>query len=120
MRTLGLKAAAAQLANHCSLKLRESGRIVLTLSEQHQGLRTPNAEQRLMKALEGCLGAPLRVEIEIGSPVAETPAQAGERRVADRQREAEASIAGDPAICELCETFGGQIVPGSVRPAGVE
>ena len=120
VQALGLTGAAAQLARHCSLKSRSEGAVVLLLSAQHAGLKTANAVKKLTAALENRFGSPLRVTIETGQPDVETPAQVAARRAAERQRAAEAAIASDPLVNEICETFGGQIVPGSVRPVGGE
>ncbi|MDX9767527.1 MAG: DNA polymerase III subunit gamma/tau [Ectothiorhodospiraceae bacterium] len=113
---LGLKGMPAALAENCAVRHFGQDELCLTLSRQHEGLRTPNAEKRLLEALRERLGDGLRLTVELDEPQTETPAQAAKRQERERQREAEMAIENDDVARALRETFGAEVVPGSVRP----
>jgi len=113
---LGLRAMARSLATNCSLKAIEGGRVTLMLARAQESLRTRSVEERIEKALSDHFGEPLKLVIEIVDHVEDTPAQAVERGVAERQQAAEQSIAEDSVARALRETFGAELIPGSVKP----
>ncbi|GAC1624962.1 MAG: hypothetical protein NVS9B10_11450 [Nevskia sp.] len=55
------------------------------------------------------------VEVGAGGELL-SPAGADERRVLDRQREAEAAIESDPNVRSFIEAFGASVRPNSVQP----
>ena len=73
------------------------------------------AVDKLQAALREQLGRPIELRIEIGQVRDSAHLRASAAR-AQRQRDAEASIATDPLVRELVDEHGAQIVPGSIRP----
>lgn len=71
--------------------------------------------ERLQQTLAEHLGTDVRVQCEIGA-VADTAAAADALARAGRQREAEATIQGDPFVQGLLREFGGTILEGSIQP----
>jgi DNA polymerase-3 subunit gamma/tau len=55
--------------------------------------------------------------VEIG-PVTDSPARRIAAAQAERQRQAEQIILGDPFVQAMMRDFGAKIVPGSIKPAG--
>jgi len=113
---LGLRAMARSLAANCSLRAIEDGRVVLALARSQESLRTKSVEARIEKALCEHFGEALKLVIEVVDQVDDTPAQAVERGQAERQQAAERSIEEDSVARALRETFGAELIPGSVRP----
>ncbi len=116
VQALGLRAMALTLASNCALKYHRDGHVYLVLGKQHEGLRTKNAEQRLEKALGEYYGETIKLTIEIDQPQRETPAQAVQRGQEERQQAAEQAIETDRVTQALKETFGAEVVPGSIKP----
>ncbi|MEA3410306.1 MAG: DNA polymerase III subunit gamma/tau [Pseudomonadota bacterium] len=116
MTRLGLKGVAYALASNCSAAGREGDVFRLVLEEQHSGLRTVNAEQRLGQALRDCLGESVRLRIETGTHGSDTPAEVARRDQAARQQSAVQSVEEDPLVKGLQASFGARIVPDSIEP----
>lgn len=113
---LNLKGREAELAANCEIKSWKGDDLTLVLSEQRAQLYSPAPEERLSKALSEYSGRPVRLKIEIGVPVAETPAQAVARAADERQQAAVKSIEEDSLVKALKEKFGAEVVVDSVRP----
>ncbi len=113
---LGVGGIASQLAHNCALVGCTDGRLILSLDPAAEQLRSAGTEQRLREALEGVLGGPLKIEIEVSNPEQETPAQRRVREQAERQRAAVQSMDDDPVVLRLREQLDAHWVPGSVEP----
>jgi DNA polymerase III subunit gamma/tau len=113
---LGLAGPALNLANHCALGRMTADELVLTLAPRHEAMKSAASERRLVEAVKRHLGEHMRVRLEIGKSVAETPAQSMERASAERQQAAEEAIAADELTVRLGEAFEARLVPGSVKP----
>jgi DNA polymerase III subunit gamma/tau len=113
---LGLAGPALNLANHCALGRITGDELVLTLAPRHEPMKSAASERRLVEAVKRHLGEHMQVRLEIGEPVAETPAQSSERASVERQQAAEEAIAADELTARLGETFDARLVPGSVKP----
>lgn len=111
--TLPLKGLAQQLAFQSELH-RVVGR-TLHLRVPVAAIAENNVAERLQAALVEHFGVEVRVQCEIGA-VTHTAAAVDAAARAERQREAESTIDGDPFVQGLLREFGGQIVPGSVQP----
>jgi DNA polymerase-3 subunit gamma/tau len=111
--TLPLKGLAQQLAFQSELH-RVVGR-TLHLRVPVAAIAENNVAERLQAALVEQFGVEVRVQCEIGA-VTHTAAAVDAAARAERQREAESTIDGDPFVQGLLREFGGQIVPGSVQP----
>jgi DNA polymerase-3 subunit gamma/tau len=114
--SLGLKGAAQQLAANCVFVRREGATLHLEVSRDHQQMIIPQAQGRLEEALSRHYGEPHKVRIQVGQGALATPAKLDEQREADKLAAARDAIAADPAMRELCETFGTQVNPELVKP----
>lgn len=110
---LPLKGLAQQLAFQSELH-RVVGR-TLHLRVPVAAIAENAVAERLQAALTEKFGAEVRVQCEVGA-VTHTAAAVDAAARAERQREAEATIDGDPFVQGLLREFGGQIVPGSIQP----
>ncbi|RJG01712.1 DNA polymerase III subunit gamma/tau [Noviherbaspirillum sedimenti] len=70
---------------------------------------------KLVAALSEHFGKTVRVTTEIGA-VEQTASAAAQAERAERQRQAEETMQGDPFVQTLMREFGATIVPGSIRP----
>jgi DNA polymerase-3 subunit gamma/tau len=113
---LNLKGREAELAANCEIKSWQGDALTLVLSEQRAQLYSPAPEERLAKALSEYAGRPVKLKIQIGVPVAETPAQSVAREAEERQQAAVKSIEEDSLVRALKEKFGAEVVTESVRP----
>ncbi|MFC1602823.1 DNA polymerase III subunit gamma/tau [Pseudomonadota bacterium] len=113
---LGLGGIARQLANNCIYEGWSDGVLRLQLDPAHQGMCTTRSEQNLQQALESYSHTKVQLKIRVEQPQVETPAQRQVRAQADRQGEAEQSMANDSMVRSLEETFSGKLIPGSVQP----
>ncbi len=114
--SLGLKGAAQQLAANCAYLRREGATLHLEVGADHRQMIIPQAQARLEEALSRHFGEALKVRIQVGEGTLATPAKLGEQREADKLAAARDAIAADPAMRELCETFGTQVNPELVKP----
>ena len=71
---------------------------------------------KLKAALEAALGRTVRVTAEVGSTTGPTAAGLAEKASAERQRQAEEAIYGDPFVRELIDNFGASVDPASIKP----
>ena len=79
-------------------------------------LRASGNSEKLQAALQDIFaGKRISVETEIG-PVWYTASAEAKAAKEERQRLAEAIVAGDPFVQEMERTLGAFVVPGSVRP----
>jgi len=113
---LELDPPTRMLALHCALLGREGGVWRLALDPRQASTRTRAREEKLSEALARQVGEPVRLEIELREPAAETPAQAAERALRAQLAEAHASLLADPLVQALQQRFGATIHPDSIRP----
>ena len=116
LRTLDLVGVTLEVAQHCVPLGDEGDRIRFALAPEAEPLFAPIHETRLAEALSARRGRPVRVQLEIASAEAETPAQRAARGRADAQAAAERAIEGDPEVQALQAQLGARIIPGSLRP----
>ncbi len=113
---LSLSGAARQLASNCMFASRTGKVLELTLDETQAHLRTDSLQEKLRAALCERLGEELRLQISLGRPAAETPAQRRQREEAELQRKAVASIKGDPNVRAMEQVFGATLDEESIKP----
>ncbi len=117
LERLELKGVAYALASNCSLKSYRAGEICLVLGTGHEEIRTKNAEQRMQRALRDYFSdADLRLKIVVSEHETETPAEAVNRNIKERQVAAEQAIYDDPLVKGLQDNFGAKVVPGTIKP----
>jgi DNA polymerase-3 subunit gamma/tau len=113
---LPVSGMTASIAANCTLISVQGDNWLLHLDPAHSALFNPTQQRRLNDALNQFHERTLNLSIELIKPEQETPAQAGARRRADRQREAEASIHGDPFIQQMLQQFGAVIREDTIAP----
>ncbi len=89
-------------------------RIVLCLAKQHETLLSENQRAQLERALSDYFDRQVVLEIELGEPQTETPAEQNERVAQERQVAAETTIEQDPTVTAILTEFGGQVE--DIRP----
>ncbi len=89
----------------------------------HFKLRVPlktlleaGAVDKLKAAVETALGRSIRLSTELGNTTGPTAAGLASEANAERQRQAEEAIYGDPFVRELIDNFGASVDPTSIRP----
>lgn len=114
--SLGLSGLTQSIAAHCQLVAIDDATWSLHLDPGHSALYNENHRLRLQQALCDHTGEAVTIVVEVLAPTQETPAIAAARRKVARQKEAEASIQGDPLVQSLLNQFAAQICDDSIRP----
>jgi DNA polymerase-3 subunit gamma/tau len=116
--TLPLRGVSQQLALQTELIdcHADAGSAVFRLRVPVDTLRASGNSEKLQAALQDIFtGKRITVETEIG-PVWYTASAEAKAAKEERQRLAEAIVAGDPFVQEMERVLGAFVVPGSVRP----
>lgn len=113
---LPISGMTGSIAANCTLISVEGDTWLLHLDPAHSALFNATQQRRLNDALNQYHGRTLTLNMELIKPEQETPAQAASRRRADRQREAEESIHGDPFIQQMMQQFGAVIRNDTIEP----
>ena len=115
VNALELSGAARQLASHCVLVGRQGPVVRLALDARNQPVRTPAQEEKLAQALSRYFGEPVRLEFQVLSAGAETPALLA-RRVSEQElAAARRAFDAEPGVQGLRERFGATVLPDTVR-----
>ncbi|MGE8067508.1 DNA polymerase III subunit gamma/tau [Pseudomonas sp. NPDC089569] len=113
---LPISGMTGSIAANCTLIAVEGDHWLLHLDPAHSALFNATQQRRLNEALNQYHGRTLTLTMELIKPEQETPAQAASRRRADRQREAEESIHGDPFIQQMMQQFGAVVRNDTIEP----
>jgi DNA polymerase-3 subunit gamma/tau len=113
---LGLSGMTGNIAANCTLISADGDDWLLHLDPTQGALFNATQQRRLNDALNQHLQRTLNLRIELIKPEQETPAQAAARKRAERQRQAEASIHGDPLIQQMIQQFAAVIREDSIEP----
>jgi DNA polymerase-3 subunit gamma/tau len=113
---LPISGMTGSIAANCTLISVDGDSWLLHLDPAHSALFNATQQRRLNDALNQYHGRTLTLSMELIKPEQETPAQAASRRRVDRQREAEASIHGDPFIQQMMQQFGAVIRNDTIEP----
>ncbi len=113
---LGLSGLTGSIAANCTLISVEGDRWLMHLDPAQSALFNPTQLRRLNDALNQYHGRTLQLDIVLQKPEQETPAQAAQRRRAERQRAAEQSIHADPLVQQLMQQFAAVIREGTIEP----
>jgi len=113
---LPVSGMTGSIAANCTLISADGDNWLLHLDPAHSALFNSTQQRRLNDALNQYHERTINLSIELIKPEQETPAQAGARRRADRQRDAEASIHGDPFIQQILQQFGASIREDTIVP----
>ena len=114
---LELAGAARQLAGNLQLLERDGNRFRFLLDARAQSMHTRQQEERLSQALGRLVGAPVSIEIELGS-ASDTPARREEQARDERLEQARAALERDPKVQALRDRFGAVLQPDSIKPVG--
>ncbi|MCM8595495.1 DNA polymerase III subunit gamma/tau [Accumulibacter sp.] len=114
----GLKVGgiARELAQHCELRNRTDGRIVLRLPPKHRYLLMKPGPDRLQQALVELLGSPVQLSIEVDEVAGDTPAVMAERDRRERTERAFAVVEQDSFVREVIEMFDATLIESSIKP----
>lgn len=113
---LDVQGAARQLANHCSLLDRDSGRVRLLLDPRGLPYRNPQTEDMLAQALARLLGTEVRLDIELAEVDADTPARQSARAAVERVEAARVELENDATVRALKERMGATLLPETIKP----
>ncbi|WP_296261012.1 MULTISPECIES: DNA polymerase III subunit gamma/tau [unclassified Pseudomonas] len=113
---LPISGMTGSIAANCTLISVNGDNWLLHLDPAHSALFNSTQQRRLNDALNQYHERTINLSIELIKPEQETPAQAAARRRADRQRQAEAAIHGDPFIQQMMEQFGASIREDTIAP----
>ncbi len=113
---LGLQGMYAQLVAHCALSSVEGNQINLVLTEIHQHLNNEKMLARVRDALSKLIGKPVVLNVTIGSPASETPAQQLERKASEFKMQTQQAITNDPVVQDIQRRFDASIAVDSIEP----
>ena len=113
---LGLQGVSYSLASNCSVESVAGEVITLHLGQQHEGIATKGARQRLEKALQEYFACEINLKFDISTNELETPARKKDRVREKKQSDAEKSAEEDAAVKALKSQFGAEIIEGTVKP----
>ncbi len=113
---LPISGMTGSIAANCTLIAVDGDHWLMHLDPAHSALFNATQQRRLNEALNQFHGRTLTLTIELIKPEQETPAQAASRRRANRQREAEESIHGDPFIQQMVQQFGAVVRSDTIEP----
>ena len=86
----------------------------ITLRVAIHSLAARQGQARLRTVLTEHFGKVVQLAVEFGATGSETAHAVEQVRLAERQKEAEAAVAGDPFVKSLVEEFGARVIPGSI------
>ncbi len=113
---LPISGMTGSIAANCTLIAVDGDNWLMHLDPAHSALFNATQQRRLNDALNQYHGRTLNLSMELIKPEQETPAQAASRRRANRQREAEESIHGDPFIQQMVKEFGAVVRHDTIEP----
>lgn len=117
--TLGLDAAARQLAANCALAAQSSTGLHLSIEPRNAHLLTESLKVRVAAAVRARFGDDRKVSFAIDKGVNDTVAARQARSDDEKQRKAHDAIAADDNVRAMGELFSAEVVADSVRPAPV-
>ena len=112
---MNLGGMAKAFAIHCELKSSSAGQVHLAFSGQHEILHNADVERTIREALEKHQGEQVKLILEKTSEVTRSPAVQTKRHAEERQQKATQDITSDPLIETLSQTFGAEIIKGTIK-----
>jgi len=116
LESLGLVGIVYNIASHCDLRSVDNGTLEFFLDTGNASLFNDSHNDKIRLALENYFGHPLSVRIVPGDVQRETPAMRKARLAQERQKQAIASIEGDPRLQKLIARFDGELDRASIVP----
>ncbi|WP_066014759.1 DNA polymerase III subunit gamma/tau [Endozoicomonas atrinae] len=117
-RGLPLGGVTGTIGSHCEFVESEQGIVQLRLDEERSTLYNDTHRQRIEKALCDYFEQSVKLSIDTGRIVHETPSAWRERKIAERLQEARESIYSDARVQGLVETFSAMVLDDSIQPVG--
>lgn len=114
--SLKLGGMVRELAQHCEWLGREGNGVGLRLSPAHKALMTKAAMDKLQAELSAHFGQPLKLEIKLGEPAGETPAQRSRSEQQERHNEAVAALEQDGFVRDMIDMFDATINESTIKP----
>jgi DNA polymerase-3 subunit gamma/tau len=115
--TLGLDAAARQLAANCALVAQSPTELRLSIERRNAHLLTDSLKIRVAAAVSASLGDGRKLNFAIDEGVRDTVATRQAHSADKEQRRAQEAIAADSNVRAMGELFGAEVVADSVKPA---
>lgn len=115
--TLGLDAAARQLAANCALIAQSPTELRLSIERRNAHLLTDSLKVRVAAAVNASLGDGRKLNFAIDEGVRDTVATRQAHSADKEQRRAQEAIAADSNVRAMGELFGAEVVAESVKPA---
>ncbi|MEP7314051.1 MAG: DNA polymerase III subunit gamma/tau C-terminal domain-containing protein, partial [Pseudomonadota bacterium] len=112
---LDLTGLGRQLAANSVFVSRKAGLVQLALDPRHQSLLSRAQSDKVAQALSRMLGETVRVEVDIATPAAATPAVEQNRKADNELATARAQLESDPVVLALQDRFGASLNADSVR-----
>jgi len=113
---MSLGGLARRVAAHCVINSIQQGCYHLVLDREHAQLYQPAHQQQIADSLSEYLQEAVIVNIEIGVPASETPAQARLREQEERRAAARESLEADEVLQALQQRFTATLDASSVEP----
>jgi DNA polymerase-3 subunit gamma/tau len=116
VQALAVSGVARMIAEHGIGRRLEDGSWRLVLDSGHDTLLNDAQVETIRRALSEHLDGSVELEVVVGDPGAETPAQRRERIALERQQRAVAALESDENVQSLLAEFDGQLDLNSVKP----
>jgi DNA polymerase-3 subunit gamma/tau len=117
LQNLDVNGSVRAVAGLLALTAVEDQRLEFQVSNDDLPLISDRFKASLADALARQTGGERRIDVKpVDNDELRTPARLAEDDQAQRQADAESSVASDPVVRSLQETFDAEVVPGSVRP----
>ncbi len=111
-----LESITKQLAQNCRLEHLDDQNCSLLLDQAQRHLLSPMREQKLQAALQAWTGKTIKLKINLGSALADTPAAQLIKQQEDLQQAAVDAIQADTTVQLLQQQFDAKIIPGTIKP----
>ena len=111
-----LESITKQLAQNCRLEHLDDQNCSLLLDQAQRHLLSPMREQKLQAALQAWTGKTIKLKINLGSALADTPAAQLIKQQEDLQQAAVDAIQADTTVELLQQQFDAKIIPGTIKP----
>jgi DNA polymerase-3 subunit gamma/tau len=116
LKSLDVRGAPRQLAEHCSLGQVSAGRIGLVVAAENAHLNTDRVRGRLQEVLSEHLGRRISLTVTTGKPRAPTPAQSRAASENQRMRRAREAIESDPNVKAAQAAFDAILEADTIQP----
>jgi DNA polymerase-3 subunit gamma/tau len=113
--TIGLTGTVRLLASNCVYLRRDGHTIHLGLDPRSESLLTRQRNDALAECLSARFGEDLKVVIELGADVGETPVQEESRMADERLEAARQTLEADPNVQALKNMFGAELNTDSIE-----